>query len=112
VIDWLFERPSESNDNGRTATYFSRELRSLLCTLDYHTKPLYIGRKTPLRGKGYKWEVHVVLYEKPRGAAKHHVHRVHHTSALRATFMVGICDTVHQALMILHHQESAILHHT
>jgi hypothetical protein len=45
VIDWLFERPSESNDNGRTATYFSRELRSLLYTLDYHTKPLYtVGR--------------------------------------------------------------------
>jgi hypothetical protein len=59
-----------AHDDGRIAGYFPKELRSLLRTLDYHTKPLYAGKKTPLRSKGYKWEVHVVLYEKPRGTGE------------------------------------------
>jgi hypothetical protein len=106
-IDWKLETPLESHDDGRTAGYFLRELRSLLHTLDYHAEPLYINKKTPLHSKGYKWEVHVVLYEKPRGTAECHVHRVHHASAPRATFVGGIHDTARQALMVLHHQESA-----
>jgi hypothetical protein len=53
-----------------------------------------------------------VFYEKPRGTGECRVRRVHHTSASRATFMVGIHDATHQALMVLHHQESAILCHT
>jgi hypothetical protein len=86
----MLERPSESHGDGRTAGYFSRELRSLLCTLDYHAETLYIGKKTPLRSKGYKWEVHVVMYEKPRGTGERRVRRVHHASAPRSTFAVGI----------------------
>jgi hypothetical protein len=99
----MLERPLESHDDGRTTGYFLRELRSLLRTLDYHAESLYVGKKTPLRSKGYKWEVHVVLYEKPRGTGECHVRRVHHASALRATFEVGIRDAAHQALMILRH---------
>jgi hypothetical protein len=56
-IDSLFERPSESHNDGKTASYFLRELRSLLNTLDYHDEPLYIGKKTPLCNRGDKWEV-------------------------------------------------------
>jgi hypothetical protein len=111
-IDWMLERTSESHDDGRMAGYFPRELRSLLHTLDYHVEPLYISKKIPLHRKGQKWEVHVVLYEKARGTREHRVHRVHHASAPRATFAIGIRDTAHQALMVLRHQESAILHHT
>jgi hypothetical protein len=51
----MLERPSESHDDRGTTGYFSRELRSLLCTLDYHTEPLFVGKKTPLHSKGYKW---------------------------------------------------------
>jgi hypothetical protein len=108
-IDWLLERPSESHDDGRKAGYLSRELRSLLRTLDYHAEPLYVGKKTPLCNKGYKWEVYVVLYEKPRGTEERRVCRVLHASALRATFTVGIHDAAHRALMVLCHQESAVL---
>jgi hypothetical protein len=89
----MLDRPSESHEDGRTAGCFPREFRSLLCTLDNHAEPLYIGKKTPLRRKGYKWEVHVVLYEKPRGTRACLVRRVQHASALRATFAVGIRDT-------------------
>jgi hypothetical protein len=99
----MLERPSESHDDRRTAGYFLRELRSLLHNLDYHAEPLYNGRKTPLRGKGYKWEVHVVLYEKPSGTGEHRVCRVHHASAPRATFATDIRDAAHQALIVLHH---------
>jgi hypothetical protein len=99
----MLERPSESHDNGRTAGYFLRKLRSLRHTLDYHTEPLYVSKKTPLCGKGYKWEVHVILYEKPRGNGEHCVHRVYHAFAPRATFVVGIYDVAHWALMVLHH---------
>jgi hypothetical protein len=102
-IAWMLERPSESHDDGKTVGYFPRELRLMLRTLDYHAKPLYIGKKTPLRSKGYKWEVHVALYEKPRGTGEHRVHRVHHASAPRATFVVGIHDTTRQALIVLCH---------
>jgi hypothetical protein len=97
----MLQRPSESHNDRKTVGYFSRELRSLLNALDYHTEPLYIGKKTPLRNKGYEWKVHVVLYEKPRGIGEHHVYRVHHASASRATFIAGIHDTAHQALMVL-----------
>jgi hypothetical protein len=55
------------------AGYLLRELRSLLATQDYHAEPLYNGKKTPLCSKGPKWEVHVVLYEKPRGTRECHV---------------------------------------
>jgi hypothetical protein len=55
----MLEMPSVSHDDGRTPSYFPRELRSLLHTLDYHAEPLYIGRMIPLCGQGYKWEVHV-----------------------------------------------------
>jgi hypothetical protein len=72
-IDWMLERASESHDDGKKAGYFSRDLRSLLHTLHYHVEPLYVGRKTPLRRKGYKWKVHVVLYEKPRGTGERRV---------------------------------------
>jgi hypothetical protein len=97
------ERPSESHDNGRTAGYFLRKLRSLRHTLEYHTEPLYVSKKTPLCSKGYKWEVHVILYEKPRGNGEHCVHRVYHAFAPRATFVVGIYDVARWALMVLHH---------
>jgi hypothetical protein len=103
VIDWMLERPSKSHDDRRTTGYFLRELRSLLFTFDYHTEPLYIGKKSTLCGKGYKWEVLVVLYEKPIGTGEHLVHRVHHTSAPRATFVAGIYDATRQALLVLHH---------
>jgi hypothetical protein len=108
----MLERPSESHNDGKTASYFPRELRLMLRTLDYHTKPLYVGKKTPLHSKGYKWEVHTALYKKPRGTGECRVHRVHHASAPRATFMAGIRDAAHQALMVLCHQESAILRRT
>jgi hypothetical protein len=111
-IDWMLERPSKSHDDGRMAGYFLRELRSLLHTLDYHAEPLYIGKKTPLRSKGYKWEVHIILYEKPRGTREQRVHRVHHASALRATFTADIHDAAHQALVVLHQQGSFVLCHT
>jgi hypothetical protein len=105
----MLERPSKSHDDERIAGYFPRELRSLLCTLDYHGEPLYFGKMTPLRSKGYKWEVHVVLYEKPRGTGERRVRRVHHASAPRATFVAGIHDATRWALMILCHQESVVL---
>jgi hypothetical protein len=89
----MLERPSKSHDDRRTAGYFLRELRSLLRTLDYHTEPLYIGKKTLLRSKGYKWEMHVVLYEKPSGIGERRVCRVHHAYTPRATFVADICDT-------------------
>jgi hypothetical protein len=56
-IDWMLERSSKSHNDGKTVGYFSRELRSLLHTPDYHAEPLYINKKTPLCSKGYKWEV-------------------------------------------------------
>jgi hypothetical protein len=108
----MLERPSKSHDDRRTVGYFPRLMRSLLRTLDYHAKPLYISKKTPLRSKVYKWEVHVVLYDKPRGTRECYVHRVHHASAPRAIFAAGIRDTAGQALIVLHHQESSVLHHT
>jgi hypothetical protein len=70
----MLERPSESHNDWKIAGYFMRELRSLLNTHNYHAEPLYIDKKIPLRSKGYKWEVHVVLYEKPRGTGECHVH--------------------------------------
>jgi hypothetical protein len=77
-IDWILESTSESHDDGRMIGYFLRELRSLLCTLDYHAEPLYIGRKTPLRGKGYKWEVHVPCsLSAPHLCTKSHLHSRH-----------------------------------
>jgi hypothetical protein len=63
-INWMFHRPSESHNEGKTTGYFLRKLRSLLNALDYHNEPLYLDKKAPLRNRGYKWEVHVVLYEK------------------------------------------------
>jgi hypothetical protein len=108
----MLERPSESHDDGKTAGYFPREMRSLLNTLDYHAEPLYIGKKTPPHNRGYKWEVHVVLYEKPRGTGECHVHRVHHASTPRATFTAGIRDATHQVLMVLWHQEYVVLRRT
>jgi hypothetical protein len=54
----------------------------------------------------------VVLYEKPRGIEERRVCLVHHASALRATFTADIHDAARQALMVLRHQESAILCHT
>jgi hypothetical protein len=47
------------------------------------------------------WEVHVVLYEKPMIDGIHHIQRIHHASAPRATFNAGIWDAAHQALMAL-----------
>jgi hypothetical protein len=108
----MLERPSESHGDGRKVGYFPRELRSLLCTLDYHAEPFYIGKKTPLCNKGYKWEVHVVLYEKPRGTGECRVRCVHHASTPRATSAAGIHDAACQALMVICHQESTILCHT
>jgi hypothetical protein len=102
-IDWMLERPSESHDDRKTAGYFLRELSLMLHTLDYHTEPLYIGKKTPLCSKGYNWEVHIALYEKPSGTGERHVHRVHHASAPRATFTLGIRDAARQDLMVLCH---------
>jgi hypothetical protein len=80
--------------------------------LDYHTEPLYISKKTPLRSKGYKWEVHVVIYEKLRGTGEHRVRLVHHASAPRATFTARIRDAARQALIVLRHLESDVLQHT
>jgi hypothetical protein len=54
----------------------------------------------------------VVLYEKPKGTGEPCVCRVHHASSPRATFMAGIRDATRQALMVLHHQYSTVLHHT
>jgi hypothetical protein len=105
----MLERLSKSHDDRSTTVYFLKELRPLLHTLDYHTEPLYVGKKTPLRSNGYKWEVHVALYEKPRGTRERRVCRVHHAFALRATFTAGICDAARHALMVLHHQESTVL---
>jgi hypothetical protein len=102
-IDWMLERPSKSHDDGRRAGYFPGELRSLLRTLDYHAKPLYVGNKTRLCSKGYKWEVHVVLHKKTNGTGEHRVCKVHHASASRATFTAGIRDAARQPLMGLRH---------
>jgi hypothetical protein len=102
-IDRMLERPSESHNDGKTAGYFPRELRSLLNTLDYHNEPFYVGKKTPLRNRGYKWEVHVVLYEKTKGTGERRVCRVHHASAPRATFEAGIRGAARQARMVLCH---------
>jgi hypothetical protein len=111
-IDWMLERPSESHDDGWTTGYFLRELRSLLRMLDYHTEPLYIGKKTPLHSKGYKWEVHVVIYEKLRGTGERRVCLVYQPSAPRATFTARIRDAARQAVIVLRHLESAVLRHT
>jgi hypothetical protein len=73
-IDWMLERPLESHNDGKVAGYFLIELRSLLNNLDYHAKPLYNDKKTPLHSMGYKWEVHMVLYKTPRGTRECHVH--------------------------------------
>jgi hypothetical protein len=100
-IDWMLERPSESHDDERNGWLLPE--RSLLHTLDDHAEPLYIDKKTPLCSKGHEWEVHMVLYEKPRGTGERRVCRVHHASAPRATFEAGIHDATHQALMVLHH---------
>jgi hypothetical protein len=43
------------------------------------------------------------------GTRERRVHRVHHTTAPRAPFEVGIRDAARQALMVLCHQESAVL---
>jgi hypothetical protein len=59
-----------------------------------------------------EWEVHAVLFEKPRGTGERRVCRVHHTSAPRATFAVGIRHAARQALMVLRHQEFVVLRHT
>jgi hypothetical protein len=105
----MLERPSESHNGGKTTGFFPRELRSLLNVVDYHNEPLYIGMKTPLCNRGYKWEVHVVLYENTKGTGEHRVSHVHHASAPTTTFEEGIHDVAHQTLIVLHHQESAIL---
>jgi hypothetical protein len=51
----------------------------------------------------------VVLYEKTKGTGERRMRRVHHASAMRDTFEAGIQDAAHLALMVLHHQEFAIL---
>jgi hypothetical protein len=94
---------------GRLLATSRGELRSLLNTLNYHDEPLYIGKKTPLRNQGYKWEVHVVLYEKTKGTGERRMRHVHHASAMRDTFEASIQDVAHLVLMVLHHQESTIL---
>jgi hypothetical protein len=90
-IDWMLERPSESHNDGRMAGYFLREMRSLLRKLDYHAQALYIGKKIVLC---HKWEVHVVLYEKPRGTRERRGRRVHHTSAPRSVAEIKMAKGV------------------
>jgi hypothetical protein len=58
---------------------------------------------------GYKWEMHVVLYEKTRGTREHRIRQVHHASTTKATFEAGIHDAAHPELMVLCHQELATL---
>jgi hypothetical protein len=77
----------------------------MLSVFGYHNAPLYLGKQTPLRSKGYMWEMHVVLYEKPMTDRICHTHRIHHASAPRANSNAGIWDAAHQALMALHSEK-------
>jgi hypothetical protein len=104
-IRWLLERPQEAHYDGKNVGYFLRTLKRMLSVFGYHNAPLYLGKQTPLRSKGYMWEMHVVLYEKPMTDRICHTHRIHHASAPRANSNAGIRDAAHQALMALHSEK-------
>jgi hypothetical protein len=89
-IRWLLERPQEAHYDGKNVGYFLRTLKRMLSVFGYHNAPLYLGKQTPLRSKGYMWEMHVVLYEKPMTDRICHTHRIHHASAPRANSNAGI----------------------
>jgi hypothetical protein len=97
---YLLERSQEAHD-GKNAWYFSRTLKWMLLVICYHDTPFYFGKQTPLQSRGYMWEVHVVLYEKHTIDRIRRIRRIHHASAPRATFNIGIQDAARQVMMAL-----------
>jgi hypothetical protein len=106
---WLLERPQEAHCDGKNVGYFLRTLKWMLSIFGYHDAPLYFGKQTPLRSRGYMWKVHVVLYEKPTTNGICHICRIHHASAPRDIVNTGIRDATHQALMALHSEKAQTL---
>jgi hypothetical protein len=109
IMRWLLERPQEAHCDEKIAGYFLWTLKWMLSVFGYHDAPLYFRKHSLLHSRGYMWEVHVVLYEKPMNDGIHHIHRIHHASTPRATFNVGIQDATRQALMALHSEKAQTL---
>jgi hypothetical protein len=106
---WLLERPQEVHNDEKKAGYFPRTLKWMLSVFGYHDAPLYFGKQTLLRSRGYMWNVHVVLYEKPMTNGIRHICRIHHDSAPQATFNVGIRDAARAVLMALCNEKAQTL---
>ena len=100
-INWAIQPVLEAHSSGLHAGYFPKTLWYLLQGLGYHDAPLYIGTRTPLRGRGYMWRVHVILYEKATDDGMRRTRRIHYATAPRATFDAGIRDAARQALAVL-----------
>jgi hypothetical protein len=106
---WLLERAQEAHCDEKNAWYFLRTLKWILSVFGYHDAPLYFRKQTPLWSRGYMWEVHVVLYEKPMTDGIRCIHVIHHASAPRDTFNAGIWDAVREVLMTLRNETAQTL---
>jgi hypothetical protein len=89
-MKWLLEGPQEAHCDGKNAVHFPRTLKWMHSVFGYHDAPLYFGKQTLLRSRGYMWKVHVVLYEKPTTDGICRIRHIHHASVPRATLNVGI----------------------
>jgi hypothetical protein len=98
-----------AHNNGKNARYFPRTLKWMLSVFGCHDAPFYFGKQTPLQSRGYMWEVHVVLYEKPTTDRICRIHHIHHACAPRATFNAGILDVACQAMMALRSEKAQTL---
>jgi hypothetical protein len=105
----LLERPLEADCDGTNAGYFLRTLKWMLSFFGYHDAPLYIRKQTQLWSRGYMWEVHILLHEKPTTDGICRICRIHHFYTLRATFNTGIRDAACQALMALRSEKAQTL---
>ena len=68
--------------------------------------------RTPLREKGYSWNVQVTLYEKCTADDVRRIRRIHAATAPRPTFDAGMEDDARQALVVLRHEETNSMRHS
>jgi hypothetical protein len=96
--------PTKSHSDGQDASYFLRTLRTVLLALGSSEPPLFIGTPRLLRENSYLWRVRVVIYKRPTTDHIRHIHQVVEALAPRWTFVAGMREAVHEALVVLHHE--------
>jgi hypothetical protein len=93
--------PMKSYNDGQNAGYLLRTLQTVLLTLGYSERPLFVGVPRLLHGNSYLWRVCAIIYERP---TTDHIHRIRHVveaTTPRWTFDGGMRDGVQEALALL-----------